>query len=125
MGGMIYPVLADLVALIHFSFVLFVVLGGLLVWRRPWWSWFHLPAALWGVVVEAGSFICPLTPLEVFLRVKGGGEGYDAGFIENYLLPLLYPEGLTRGRQILLALVVLTVNGIVYSAVYRRWRKKE
>lgn len=124
MGGMIYLVLADLLVLIHFSFVVFVVMGGILALRRPWWSWFHLPAALWGVVVEVGSFICPLTPLEIYLRVKGGGEGYSSGFIENYLLPILYPAGLTRGHQIFLGIAVLVANSIIYGAVYRRWRKK-
>jgi hypothetical protein len=107
--------LADAVAAVHFGFVLFVVLGGLLVlrWRRL--ALLHLPAAVWGAVIEFAGWICPLTPLENALRRQAGGAGYGGGFIERYLLPILYPPGLTRGVQIALGLSVLLLNGAIYG----------
>lgn len=77
--------------------------------------WFHLPAVAWGTFVELTGWICPLTPLENWLRVQGGGSGYEGDFLERYLLALLYPDGLTRETQILLGLVVLVVNGLIYG----------
>ena len=93
---MIYRALADLVLVVHLGFVLFVVLGGLLVVRWPWLAWLHVPAAVWGVLIEFMGWICPLTPLENSFRVAGGGAGYSGGFIEHYIRPILYPAGLTR-----------------------------
>lgn len=110
-----YTLLADGILFLHLSFVLFVLFGGLLAmkWRRA--MWFHLPAVAWGTFVELTGWICPLTPLENWLRVQGGGSGYEGDFLERYLLALLYPDGLTRETQILLGLVVLVVNGLIYG----------
>jgi hypothetical protein len=121
---MLYARLADLVVLLHFGFVLFVVSGGLLTLRWRWVPWVHLPAALWGVAVEVGGWICPLTPLENHLRHLGGAAGYGGGFVERYLLPILYPAGLTHGVQLVLAAVVLIANACVYAWVWHRSRRK-
>ena len=119
---MIYRVLADLVVVFHAAFVLFVVLGGLLVLRWRWIMWVHLPAAAWGALIEFAGWICPLTPLENALRRRGGEAGYSGDFIERYILPVLYPEGLTREHQIILGMLVLVINGIIYWRVFRRQR---
>ena len=119
-----YSRLADLVLLVHFAFILFVVLGGFLVMRWPWLAWLHLPAALWGALIEFAGWICPLTPLEVSLRRAGGEAGYAGGFIERYLTPTIYPEGLTRSVQVALGLVVVVINVLVYLRLARRRRKE-
>ena len=116
----IYPLLADLVVWIHLVFVVFVVLGGLLVMKRPGLIWIHLPAAIWGVVIELSGWICPLTPLENWLRHKGGEEIYYSDFVAHYLLPMLYPQGLTRRSQMVLGALVLVVNGAIYGWVLRK-----
>ena len=117
---MIYSLLADLVVVAHFAFILFVVAGGLLVfrWRRA--LWIHLPAALWGILIEFAGWICPLTPLENRLRLKAGELGYEGSFVEHHLLPIVYPEELTRNGQILLGGLVLVVNALVYAILLRR-----
>jgi hypothetical protein len=107
--------LADIVVFIHFTFVLFVVLGGLLVLRWPRVAYLHLPAALWGVWIEFSGRICPLTPFERSLRAQAGQEVYSGGFIEHYLLPILYPSALTRTIQLLLGLIVLVINLSIYT----------
>jgi hypothetical protein len=114
--------LADLLVLLHLAFVVFVVLGGLLLlrWRRL--VWLHLPAALWGVAIMFGGWICPLTPLENRLRRLAGEPGIEGGFIEHYLLPLLYPSDLTRAVQVALGLFALVLNLLIYSLVLRRLR---
>jgi hypothetical protein len=117
---MIYTLLADLVLLAHLAFVLFVVLGGIAVWRRPKIAWLHLPAIIWGALIEFMGWICPLTPLEQFLRRLAGVKGYSGGFVDHYLLPLLYPEGLTRDVQILLGVLVLAINAIAYALIFLR-----
>lgn len=113
-----YRILADLVALTHLGFVLFVLFGGLLALRWDWIPWLHLPCALWGAAVELFGWFCPLTPLENWLRRAGGGQDYAGGFIEHYLMPLLYPVSLTRGGQLLLALIVVVINLGVYAYVW-------
>lgn len=117
---MIYDWLADLTLLVHLGFIGFVAAGGLLVlrWRRL--AWLHLPAAIWGVAIEVGGWICPLTPLENHWRRKAGQAGYEGGFIEHYLTAAIYPEGLTRTAQWVIALGVLAINLAVYAAVWRR-----
>jgi hypothetical protein len=115
-----YGLLADLTVLLHFAFVVWVVLGGLLVLRWPRCAWLHLPAAVWGAAIELGGWICPLTPLEWRLRELAGEAGYTGGFVEHYLLPVLYPTGLTREIQIALGLLVLAVNIALYALVIRR-----
>jgi hypothetical protein len=120
---MLYQIMADMVVVAHFAFVLFVVLGGLLVARWPRMAWLHLAAAAWGAAVEFTGWICPLTPLENSLRQRAGEGGYRADFLARYLLPLLYPEGLTRPMQIALGMVVITVNLLIYSWILRRHRR--
>jgi len=116
---MLLLLLADLVVILHLSFVLFVVFGGLLVLRWPRLAWVHLPAAAWGAAVEFAGWICPLTPLEQWLRVEGGGLGYGSDFIERYVLPVLYPAGLTHNVQLVLGIVVVVINAAVYGWVWR------
>jgi hypothetical protein len=113
-------VLADGILLLHLAFVVFVVLGGLLAVRWPKMAWLHLPAAIWGVAVEMFGWYCPLTPLENALRERAGGAAYDGDFIARYLLPVLYPEGLTRPAQIVLGAIALLLNVAVYTYVWRR-----
>ena len=120
---MIYRALADLVLVVHLLFVLFVVLGGLLVLRWPAVAWVHIPAAVWGVLIEYTGWICPLTPLENSLRVRGGGAGYSGGFIQHYIQPLLYPAGLTRGTQIVLGSLVLLLNLSAYGILLTRMKR--
>ncbi len=122
---MVYRLLADLVVLVHFGFVLFVILGGILVLRWKRVVWVHLPAAAWGAIVEFMGWICPLTPLEIWLRVMAGQSGYQTGFIAHYLLPVLYPADLTRGTQIWLGILVLSLNLAIYGWLVRRWIKAE
>jgi hypothetical protein len=107
--------LADLVVLAHAVFVAFVVLGGLAVFFRPRIAWVHVPAAAWGVIVEYSGALCPLTPLEIELRRRGGEAGYSGGFIEQYLVAALYPEGLTREWQIALGTAALAINVAIYG----------
>ena len=114
---------ADAVLLAHLAFIAFVLAGGLLVLHRPLWAALHLPAAAWGAFAEITGTLCPLTPLENSLRRSAGAQGYEGGFIEHYLLPLIYPAGLTPRVQIVLGLVVLTVNVPIYAWAWRRWRK--
>ena len=123
---MIFRLLADLTVLVHLAFVLFAVLGGMLVlrWRRV--AWAHLPTVLWAALIEFAGWICPLTPLENWLRRQSGALGYSGGFIEHYVIPLLYPVGLTRQVQIVLGLLVLAINAGIYGWVLRRHlRSKE
>ena len=119
---MLYSALADVVVVIHIAFVAFVVFGALLVLRRPTLAWLHVPAAIWGVLIEFAGWHCPLTPLENALRSRGGEAGYTGGFVEHYLLPILYPGALTRGVQIALGTFVLTLNLALYGLVLARRR---
>ena len=118
---MAYRILADLVVGVHALFVVFVVAGGLLALRWPWVAAAHLPAAVWGALIEFRGWICPLTPLEKSLRASAGQAGYQGGFIDHYLLPVLYPAGLTRGLQLVLGSLVIAVNLVVYGLLLRRW----
>jgi uncharacterized protein DUF2784 len=115
-------ILAGVVVGFHLAFVLFVVLGGLLVLRWPRLAWLHLPAAVWGALIEFAGWVCPLTPLENQLRRAGGTAEYAGGFVEHYLLPVLYPAGLTRDIQYVLGAAVVGVNAAVYWWVFRRGR---
>ncbi len=120
---MLFSLLADLVVLLHLAFVVFALLGGLLALRWKRIVWVHLPAAAWAAAVECGGWLCPLTPLENELRRLGHGGtggGYETGFVEHYLLPILYPAALTRNLQLALGLVVLAVNLAVYGFLLRR-----
>ena len=114
---------ADAVLVLHLLFILFVVAGALLVMRWPRMAWLHLPAAAWGTFVEATGRICPLTTLENVLRRQAGLEGYTDSFVEHYLVPVIYPAGLTRDIQWWLAAVVVVTNVVCYSYILRRRRK--
>ena len=118
-------VLADLVVLIHLAFILFVIFGGLMVLQWPRMAWLHLPCAAWGALIEFAGWICPLTPLEQKLRVAAGQDGYTGGFVEHYIVPIVYPADLTRSDQIWLGLVVIAINALAYSLlIWRRWMHK-
>lgn len=121
---MLYRILADAVVVLHFAFVLFVVLGGLFALRWPRAAWYHLPAAVWGAGIEFLGGICPLTPLENRLRRLGGEAGYAGGFVEHYVIPVLYPATLTRDTQYILGGVVIVLNVAIYAVVIRRWRRR-
>ncbi|MDJ0632751.1 MAG: DUF2784 domain-containing protein [Xenococcaceae cyanobacterium MO_188.B29] len=112
---MIYRLIADLVVFIHLLFILFAVLGGLLVLKYHRCALLHLPALVWAVLIALFGWVCPLTPLENWLRELGGVLGYETSFIEHYLLPVIYPGQLTRRIQICLGLLVLSINLVIYG----------
>ena len=117
---------ADAVLLLHGLFIAFVIAGAALLWRWPRVAWLHLPAALWGAYAELSGTLCPLTPLENSLRRLAGERGYDSGFIEHYLLPLIYPEGLTRETQWWLGAGVVLLNGLLYGLwAWSRHRRQQ
>ena len=118
-----YRCLADLVVIVHILFVLFVLGGGWLAVRWPRLAWVHLPAAIWGALIEFAGWICPLTPLENWLRQRGDQQGYAGGFVEHYLLPALYPADLSRQIQFLLGGAVLLINFLAYWRLWRRRRR--
>ncbi len=120
---MVARALADAVALLHLAFIVFVVLGGLLVLRRPRLAWAHLPSAVWGALIEFFGWPCPLTPLENWLRAQGGERPYAEGFIDHYVMPVLYPPGLTPAMQTALGIAVLAINAAVYLTLHRRRRQ--
>ena len=111
---------ADFVVLLHLAFILFVVLGGLVVFRWPRFMWLHIPAAAWGAFIELTGRVCPLTPLENRLRIAAGETGYSGGFIEEYLIPVVYPGGLTRWVQISLGVGVVVINLVFYGLLVAR-----
>ncbi len=112
-----FRLLADLVVLLHLTFILFAVLGGFFVirWRKIFW--FHLPAVIWAAGIEFSGRICPLTYLENWLLLKSGSEGYHGDFVANYIMPIVYPAGLTRKLQIALAIGVLILNLLIYGFI--------
>lgn len=118
-----YSLLADAVVIIHFAFILFVVFGGFLVLRLPRVAWLHVPAAVWGAFIELAGWICPLTPLENHLRLLSGGESYGGDFIVHYIVPVIYPAGLTPSVQYILGGGVIIINLTVYAFVFGRRRK--
>ena len=123
---MVYWIAANSVLIIHLGFVIYVLFGGLLVLKWRWSAVLHLPAALWGALLEFNGWICPLTPLEQWLRIAGGQKGYSGGFLEHYLLSILYPEGLSREIQISLGTIVVIVNGIIYLfCLYRFFQHRK
>ncbi|HET7292860.1 MAG TPA: DUF2784 domain-containing protein [Vicinamibacteria bacterium] len=119
---MTYRLLADVLVAFHLAFILFVAIGAALAFRWPRIVWAHVPCALWGAWVELAGWICPLTPLELELRRKAGLQGYAGGFIENYVLPVVYPDTLTRTMQVAFGLGVLGVNGVLYWALWKGGR---
>src|SRR5436190_1741559 len=117
---MAYRWLADATVALHLAFIVFVVLGGFLAARDLRWAWLHLPAVAWVAWLELTSAICPLTPLENALRTRAGEAGYGGGFIDHYLLPIIYPAGLTADVQTVLGIAVVVLNVIVYARIWRR-----
>ena len=116
-----YLLLADLVLVVHLLFVIFVLFGGLLVVRWHRLAWLHVPALVWGLYIEFSHAICPLTPLEIRLRELAGADPYEGGFIAHYLVPLIYPPGLTPEAQWWIGLGILAVNGLIYVGLGLRW----
>ena len=106
----LFQALTGVVVLVHFAFVIFVVGGVILVMRWPRLIWFHIPAVIWGLLIEFAGVICPLTPLEKWFRSLAGQHVYEGGFINHYIMPLLYPEGLTRDTQITLGILLAVIN---------------
>ena len=121
---MIYGILADIVVWCHLAFVLFAVLGAILVVWRRWVVWLHLPAVFWAIWIELSGGICPLTPLEIWLRQRAGQGGYQGDFVEHYLLPLLYPVDLTRNIQLLFGFLVFSINFALYGYIVYHIRRK-
>lgn len=121
---MLFRILADLVLLAHLAFVIFALLGGLLVLRYRNLLWPHLAALAWGVAVQWANWICPLTPLENALRRTGGEAGYAGGVIEHYAMRVLYPDALPLELRYLLGLALILVNGAVYAYVLSRKRRR-
>jgi hypothetical protein len=115
--------MADLIVALHFAFVVFVVLGGLLLFRWPRVIWLHIPAVIWGVLIEFFGWICPLTPLENHFRSQEG-DAYRGDFIAHYILPILYPEGLTRRDQFFLGGLALGLNVAIYSWMWLKHRRR-
>ena len=122
---MLWRALADLLVVIHLSFVGFVIFGGFLAWRWPRAVLAHVPCLAWGVWVEVSGQICPLTPLENHWRHLAGQAGYHGGFLHHYVLPILYPPGLTRPNQWLLAGLLLAINAAAYWKILARRKKSE
>ena len=120
----LYALLADLLVVLHLLFILFVVLGGFLTIRWPRLAWAHLPAVAWAVVVEWAGWLCPLTPWEVRLRSLAGEAGYQGDFVAHYLLPLLYPQAMTRTTQVLLGALALAVNAAIYGGWWYLRRRR-
>ncbi len=114
--------LADALVVVHLGFIVFVVVGGFAVLRWPRLAWLHLPCVAWAIFVEATATICPLTPIENLWRRQAGDAGYAGGFVEHYLVPIVYPAGLTPRGQLALAFAVAAINLVVYVVVLRRRR---
>ena len=112
---MLAKVSADLLVIVHFAFIVFVVLGGFLVLKWKKVAILHIPCVSWGALIEFCGWICPLTPLESYFREAAGGKAYSGGFIDHYIMSLIYPTGLTRGMQISLGIIVVVVNLLVYG----------
>ena len=121
---MLYRVLADFVLIVHLLFIAFVVAGGFAAVRWPKLAWAHVPCFVWGALIEFAGWICPLTPLENDLRIASGQAGYSGGFIERYLLPIIYPGALTREIQIWLGVSVLALNVLAYAWLVRRLQRR-
>jgi hypothetical protein len=123
---MAYLLAANVVLLAHLSFIFLVMLGGLVVLRRPRFAMLHVPAAIWGALVEAMGWYCPLTDLENALLRRAGEAGYAEGFVQRYLLAMIYPDGLTRDTQMWLAAAVVLINTAIYGWILvRRSRRKK
>lgn len=118
----LWRLLANLTVLLHALTIAFIVLGGFLAWRWRAVAWVHVPFAVWGVLIEYRGWVCPLTPLENHFRARAGVAGYSGGFVEHYLVPLIYPAQLTPRVQLVLGSVVLAVNLVAYGVLWHRVR---
>lgn len=116
---MTFKVAANAIAVLHLAFVAFVLTGGLLVLRWRHVMWLHLPAAVWGVLIELAGWYCPLTRYENYFLRRAGEAGYDEGFLAHHVFAIIYPSGLTRGAEIFLGVFVLVVNVAVYVKILR------
>ncbi|MDX1651363.1 MAG: DUF2784 domain-containing protein [Brumimicrobium sp.] len=121
---MFFKILADLVVIIHFVFILYVIFGGLIVLKYRKTVFLHIPCAIWGCLIMFAGWICPLTYIENDLREAAGTETYSDGFIQHYIIPIIYPENLTRELQAILGFSVLVLNIIVYSILIKRLSTK-
>lgn len=122
---MIYLILADLLVIVHLLFIFFVLLGGLLLMLHRCFIFLHLPAVIWAVLISFKGWICPLTPLENYLRDVAGSTGYEQGFVEYYLIPIIYPSSLTANIQVMLGILVVAINLGIYCLVYYKCRDKQ
>ena len=118
----LYLWLSNLLIIAHLIFIVFVLLGGLLVLHWPKLIWLHVPAIVWGFLVELYGWLCPLTDWENYFRERAGKLVYEGDFIGEYLIPLIYPTNLTREMQYTFAAVVVVVNTIIYFFIWRRRR---
>ena len=116
--------LANSVVLFHIAFIMFVLIGGFLTWRWKWIAWAHIPGALWGAAVQFAGWRCPLTPLENHLRRLAGGDGYDGGFVEHYIMPLMYPGDWSAQLRVVLGTLVVILNVAAYLVYFRRFRRR-
>ena len=116
---------ADAVVVLHLAFVAFAAIGGVIAWRRLAWAWLHLPALAWAAYVEFSGSLCPLTPLENRLRARAGQAGYEGGFVEHYLVPVLYPAGLTPDAQVGIGAALVAVNVAIYAVALARARSRK
>ena len=116
---------ADAVVVLHLAFVAFAAIGGVIAWRRLAWAWLHLPALAWAAYVEFSGSLCPLTPLENRLRARAGQSGYEGGFVEHYLVPVLYPAGLTPDAQVGIGAALVAVNVAIYAVALARARSRK
>ena len=121
---MFYGILADTVLVIHLLFILFVIFGALLTLLWRWAPLIHLPAVIWGAYIEFYSIVCPLTPLEQYLRDQAGQEGYSGGFINHYLMPIIYPAGLDADIQLVLGILAIVVNAGMYGYVVYKYKQR-
>jgi hypothetical protein len=120
---MLYSIAADILLVLHLAFIVFVMLGGLLLLKWQWFIYLHLPTVVWGILVELQGWLCPLTPLEQQFRTLAGESGYSGGFVQHYLLPIIYPAGLTREVQTILAASVIATNLVIYAVIYVKYRR--
>jgi hypothetical protein len=120
---MLSKIFADLLVTLHLSFICFVVLGGLLLLKYRWMVFLHIPAVIWGAMIEFNGWLCPLTDWENYFRVSANQKGYQDGFIEHYLIPVIYPSALTETIQIVLGSLVILINLLVYIYVIRKHYK--
>jgi hypothetical protein len=120
----IYRIVADLLVLLHLAFICFAVAGAFLAWKWRWLALLHLPAVAWAVLISLRSWPCPLTPLEKSFRTLAGQAAYEGGFVENYIVPLIYPEELTRGLQLGIGIFVLVINIFAYGGMILRSQQR-